>query len=83
MLYSLMKLLNKYKGSKILIVSYATAMASLFSFWCDVNYDSSYYYNEEEFFDGNWNYCETFKLLFSDNNELLDIINIDLDDYRR
>jgi len=83
MLNSLMKLLNKYKGSKILIVSHATAMASLFSFWCDVNYDSSYYYNEEEFFDGNWNYCETFKLLFSDNNELLDIINIDLDDYRR
>ena len=35
-----------------------------------------YYFKGNKFFDGKWNYCETFKLTFDDDNKLIDIENI-------
>ena len=69
-------ILNNYKNKKILIVGHSTAMAALFSKWCKINYTGPYTYSNKEFFDGNWNYCETFKLEFDDNNDLINIQNI-------
>ena len=68
-------ILNNYKEKKILVIGHSTALAALFSKWCKINYDGPYTYNEKEFFDGKWNYCETFKLEF-DNNNLVSISNI-------
>ena len=35
-----------------------------------------YFFKDKLFFDGKWNYCETFKLIFDDNDELISIENI-------
>ena len=63
-----------YANKKILIVGHATAFASLFSKWCEINYNG-YKFKNEIFFDGKWKYCESFKLTFDDDNNLIDIIN--------
>lgn len=68
-------ILDNYHDKKILIVGHATALTVLFSKWCNVNW-GDYRYNDIKFFDGNWNFCETFKLKFDDDNELIDITNI-------
>ena len=73
---SLINVLNNNKNKKILIVGHSTALAALFSKWCKINYTGPYTFNESEFFDGKWNYCETFKLEFDDNNNLISINNI-------
>lgn len=62
-------ILNNYKGKKILIIGHSTALAALFSKWCKIGY------KDNDFFDGKWNYCETFKLEF-DDNKLISIKNI-------
>lgn len=69
-------ILNNYNGKRILIVGHSTALAALFSKWCKVSYDGPYMYNDKEFFDGKWNYCETFKLEFDNDKNLVSIINI-------
>lgn len=76
-LNALNNILNNAKSNCIAVVFHSTAMMILLSNWCDVNYDSDYFFNGDKFFDGKWNYCETFKLTF-DNNNLVDIINIKL-----
>lgn len=73
---ALSEILNNYKEKKILIVGHSTALAALFSKWCNISYSGPYTYNSEEFFDGKWNYCETFKLEFDDDNKLVSIKNI-------
>ena len=73
---SLINILNNNKNKKILIVGHSTALAALFSKWCKINYNGPYTFNDKEFFDGNWNYCETFKLEFNNDNNLISIINV-------
>lgn len=73
---ALIRILNNYRNKKILIVGHSTALASLFSKWCKINYNGPYRFEDEEFFDGKWNYCETFKLSFDDDNNLISIKNI-------
>ena len=51
-------------------------MVALFSNWCERQDNGTYKFNGKEFFDGKWNYCETFKLTFDEENKLIDIINI-------
>ncbi len=70
------EILNNNLHKTILIVSHSTALAFLLKKWCMVNYNKPYYYQNKLFFDGNWNYCETFKLLFDENNNLVSIENI-------
>lgn len=69
-------LLNENKNKRILVVSHSTATAILLKNWCDVSYSDSYKFNGNIFFDGKWNYCETFKLIFDDSNRLISIENI-------
>ena len=70
------KLLDENKDKRILIVGHSTATAYLLKNWCEVSYEGPYKFNGKEFFDGKYNYCETFKLTFNDNKELVDIENI-------
>ena len=72
---SLNRILNEHKNQKILVVGHSTAFASLFSKWCEVSYAGPYKFNKKEFFDGKWNYCETFKLTF-DGYNLIEIENV-------
>ena len=69
----LMTILNENKNKRILIVGHSTATAYLLSNWCEVSYDSEYKFNNKVFFDGKWDYLETFKLEFNENNDLVDI----------
>lgn len=73
---TLMKVVNENKGKRILIVGHSTATAYLLSNWCEVSYDDYYKFNNKVFFDGKWDYLETFKLTFDDKNDLIDIKNI-------
>ena len=73
------EILNKNKNKRIVIVSHSTAMAFLLMRWCKVFYSDSYLFNDKEFFDGKWKFCETFKLDFDDDNNLIDINNIRYD----
>jgi len=73
---SLNRIMLEHKNKKILIVGHSTALASLFSTWCEVTYDGPYKFCEKEFFDGKWNFCETFKVTFDNENNLIDIENI-------
>ena len=75
---SLVSILNNYHDKKILIIGHATALASLFSKWCEIDYTGIYKFDGKQFFDGKWNYCETFKLEFDDDNNLINIKNIKL-----
>lgn len=73
---TLMKVINENKGKRILIVGHSTANAYLLSNWCEISYDSNYKFNNKIFFDGKWNYLQTFKLSFDEKNSLTDIKNI-------
>ena len=76
---TIMKILNENKNKRIAIVSHATAISYLLKKWCNINIVDDklrYSFNNNVIFDGYFNYCETFKLEFDDNNELVDIKNI-------
>ena len=72
-------ILNENKGKRILIVGHSTATAYLLGEWCEINYTGPYKFKGVAFFDGNWNYCETFKLCFNEENQLMSIINLKFD----
>ena len=69
-------LLKENKNKRILIVGHSTAIAFLLKNWCDVSYSGNYIFKGNIFFDGMWNYCETFKLEFNENNDLISIKNL-------
>ncbi len=70
------EILKKNKGKRIAIISHSTAVSFLLKKWCKVNYEKPYLFNKKEFFDGKWHFCETFKLIFNDKNDLISIENI-------
>ena len=79
---AIMQILNKNKNKKIAIVSHATAISYLLKKFCDiqvVNDKLRYSFNNNILLDGYFNYCETFKLEFDENNKLVNIQNINLD----
>lgn len=73
---SLLNILDNYKDKKVLIVGHSTAFSCLLSKWCEIDYLGSYKFNNKNFFDGKWNYCEIFKLEFDHNRKLISIQNI-------
>ncbi len=78
----IMKILNEYHNKRIAIVSHGTAISYLLKKWCDVDIVDDklrYSFKNEIVLDGYLNYCETFKLVFDDENKLIDIKNIKLD----
>ncbi len=73
------EILEQNKNKQIAIVSHATAISYLLRKWCDisiVNDKLRYSFNGKIFLDGYLDYCETFKLILDDNNNLIDIKNI-------
>ena len=73
---ALIEIIDKYKGKRVIIVGHSTGLAYLLSNYCEISYDNDYKFNGKPFFDGKWNYLETFKLEFNINNELISIENI-------
>jgi len=71
-------LLDEYPGKRIAIITHATAIIFYLSLYCKTNYQSNAYYKDKLFFDGKFNYLETFKLEFNENKELINIRNIKL-----
>ena len=74
-----MKIVNENKDKRIAIVSHGTATSYLLKKWCDIQVKDDklrYSFNNNIIFDGYFNYCETFKLRFDDNNEVISIENI-------
>ena len=70
------ELLDKYKDKRILVVSHSTALSFLLSNWCEINYEGPYKYNDKIISEGKWNFCAGFKLIFDENNKLVNIENI-------
>ena len=73
---ALNQILTVCEGKKIAIVSHATALSFLLKKWCEMNYGSECFFEGTPFFDGIWNYCETFRLIFNSKKELQSIENI-------
>lgn len=73
---SLNKIFQNDAYKKILIVGHSTAFNSLLSKWCELDLNNGLTFQNINFFDGKWNYCQTFKLEFDDNNELLSIVEV-------
>lgn len=69
-------ILNENKNKRILIIGHSTATTFLLKNWCEISHPNSYKFKGNIFFNGKWNYCETFKLEFDDNNELISIKNL-------
>jgi len=73
---ALVEVMKNYKGKRIAIISHSTAIAFLLKMFSDVQYTGDYSYKENKYFDGKWDYVETFKLEFDENNVLVKIANI-------
>ena len=75
----IMKILHENKNKRIAIVSHGTAISYLLSKWCDITIEDDkmkYSYNGEVLLHNYFDYCETFKLEFDENNNLFSIQNI-------
>ena len=75
---AIMKIIDNNKDKTIAVVSHATAISYLLKNWCDITIVDDklrYSYKDKVLLDGYFNYCETFKLVF-DNNEIIEIENI-------
>lgn len=78
---AIMKILDENKNKNIAIVSHATAISYLLKKWCDIQIVDDklrYSFSNNILLDGYFNYCETFKLEFDDENKLNNIENIKL-----
>lgn len=72
----LVNVMSNNKGKRIAIISHSTAIAFLLKMFSDVKYGGNYTYNGDTYFDGKWEYLETFKLIYDENNNLVNIENI-------
>ena len=69
-------LLYLYKNQKLLIVSHSITIELLLSNWCNIDNKGIYQFKNQVIFNGKWHDCETFKLVFDDNDELCQIQNV-------
>lgn len=76
MLEVINELLNEYKDKKILVVCHLTCLAFLLSNWIDISFAGPYKFKDKIILEDKFNFCESFKLTFDENNKLLDIENI-------
>ncbi len=79
MLNGIRDILEKHSGNNIAIFTHSTAMSFLLKEWCDIDYLSSYRFNNKEFFNGVIDYVQAFKLEFTDNE--LNNISVVNNDY--
>lgn len=79
MLHAIMKILNENRNKKVAIISHGTAITYLLKKWCDIEIVDDklrYSFKNNILLDGYFNYCETFKLNFDEENNLINIENI-------
>lgn len=76
MYHALQEVLEFNKGKNVAIISHSTAITFLLLKWCTINKDGVYFYKDKEIFNGEWKPCTSFKLVFDDNNRLIDINEI-------
>lgn len=76
MLDILNEILNLHHDKVIAVFTHSTALAFLLKEWCNITNEGIYEFNKQIIFNNNWNYCETFKLIFDDNNNIISIENI-------
>mgnify|MGYP005770658199 FL=1 len=79
---TIMQILKLHENKRIVIVSHATAISYLLKKWCDINIVDNklrYSFNNNVLLDGYFNYCESFKLEFDGNKNIVDIENIKFD----
>lgn len=72
----IMKILTECAGKRIAIVGHATAISYLLKKWCDIQIIDNklrYSFNKNVLLEGNLDYCETFKLKFDENNNIINI----------
>ena len=75
----IMDILNKNKDKRIAIVSHGTAISYLLKKWCDIEIVDDkmrYGFNGKVLLHNYFDYCETFKLEFDDENNLVNIENV-------
>ena len=75
----IVKILNEYPNKRIAIITHGTAISYLLKKWCDVNIVDDklrYIFKNEIVLEGYFDYCETFKLVFDDNKNLMSIENV-------
>lgn len=70
------EILDNNLNKRIAIISHATAMTFLLKKWCSIVYKKPYLFKNQVFFDGNWHFCEAFKLIFDENKNLISITHI-------
>jgi len=75
MLDVLNQILEKHNDKKVAIFTHSTAVAFMLKEWCNVKYQGDYIFDNNVFFNGKWDYCETFRLTF-DGSKLVGIENI-------
>ena len=78
---AIMKIVKENKNKKIAIISHGTAISYLLKKWCEIELIDDkikYNYKGKTLLHNYFNYCETFKLIFDENNNLVDINRINL-----
>ena len=79
MYLAITNIINSNRNKRIAIFSHATAISYLLKKWCTVeivNDKMKYSFNGKVLLHDYFDYCESFKLEFDDDNRLLNIINI-------
>ena len=76
MYHALQEVLEFNKGKNVAIISHSTAITFLLLKWCTINENGEFLYKDKVFFNGEWNPCTSFKLVFDENNRLLEISEI-------
>ena len=76
MYHALKEVLLFNKGKNIAIISHSNAITFLLMKWCKINENKEFVYKDKIIFSGEWRPCTSFKLVFDDNNKLIDISEI-------
>lgn len=72
----LQEVLSNNRGKIIGIVSHSTAITFLLMKWCSINEKGELIYKDKVVFSGNWKPCTSFKLVFDDNNRLIELSEV-------
>ena len=76
------EVLNANKGKRIAIFSHGYAITFFLMTWCNFKYNGikdnlQFYFRNKKIFDKKINAPEVFKLVFDENDKIIDIINIE------
>ena len=78
---AIFSIISQNIGKRIAIVSHGTALSYLISKWCDIKLEDDkfkYSYRDKVLLHNYFDYCETFKLTFDLDNNLIGIDHIEL-----